>query len=303
MGHSGTLDPFAEGLLILLINKASKLSYCLLSKKKEYIATIKPGIKTDTWDVTGKILEEKKVEKINKKKLAGILNSMKGEYLQQVPAYSAKKRKGKHLYDYARAGIAIEEIRNNVSIYDIKLLSFNSEEFCIKIFCSAGTYIRSIANDLGERLGCGAVLSKLKRIKIGQFNVNDSVKPEELIVLNKGADSGTILNQCINYKYIVPASLLAERKKIIYVYKKYMFMLEKNSPLYGYMINISRTRKKIIDENDVLSVKIPGSAGYFLHKALIDFETGDPIKRNEKLTKFISVVIPKQNLVQADDFY
>jgi tRNA pseudouridine(55) synthase len=280
-----------------LINKASRLSYCLLSKKKEYIATVKPGIKTDTWDITGKILEEKEVESINRKKLEIILNSMKGEYVQQVPSYSAKKRKGKHLYDYARAGIAIEEIRNNVNIYDIKLLSLNSEEFCIKIFCSAGTYIRSIANDLGERLGCGAVLSKLKRIRIGKFSVKDSVKPEEFIALSKGIDSDTLLNQCINYRYIVPASFLAERKKTIYVYKKYMCMLEKNSPLYGYMINSNKTHKKIIDENDVLSVKLSGSAGYFLHKALIDFETGDPLNSNEKLTKYISAVSSKQSLV------
>ena len=280
-----------------MINKASKLSYCLLSKKKEYIATIKPGIKTDTWDITGKILEEKKVESINKKKLIKILSSMKGEYLQQIPSYSAKKRKGRHLYDYAREGIVIEEIRNNVIIYDIKLLSFNSEEFCIKIFCSAGTYIRSIANDLGERLGCLAVLSKLKRIKIGQFNVNDSVEPEELIALNKSPDSNNILNQYADCKYIIPAGNLAERKKTIYVYKKYISMLENNSPLYGYMINLNKTNKKIIYENDVLSVKLPGSAEYFLHKALIDFKTDDFIKTNEKLTKFILAVSPNRKLV------
>ena len=242
-------------------------------------------------------MEERKVESINKKKLIEILSSMKGEYLQQVPSYSAKKRKGRHLYDYAREGIAIEEIRNNVRIYDIKLLSFNSEEFCIKIFCSAGTYIRSIANDLGERLGCLAVLSKLKRIKIGQFNVNDSVKPEEFVALNKGPDSNSNLNQYNNCRYIIPASNLAERKKTIYVYKKYIFMLENNSPLYGYMINLNKTNKKIIDANDVLSVKFPGSAGYFLHKALIDFKTDDFIKTGGKLTKFISTVSPNRNLV------
>ena len=284
-----------------MINKASKLSYCLLSKKKEYLATIKIGIKTDTWDITGTILEEKKADNISRKSVEKILDSMKGEYIQQIPAYSAKKRKGKHLYDYAREGIAIEEIRNKVSIYNIKLISFNSKEFCIKVFCSSGTYIRSIAYDIGEKLGCGAVLSKLKRMKIGQFNVSDSIKPEEFVSLNKGGYSDGI-NKFLECKYIVPAKLLAERKKTIYFYKKYMCMLEKNSPLYGYMINVNKTNKKIIKENDVLSVKLPGSEIFFLHKALIDFETDDPKKNNEKLTKFISLVSPQDKLTSRYDF-
>ncbi len=133
-------------------------------------------------------------------------------------------------------------------------------------------------------------MSRLNRIKIGQFSINDSVRPEEFVMLGKSTDSDIVLNQFIKHKYIVPANLLAERKKTIYFYKKYMGMLEKNSPLYGYMINLNKTRKKIINENDVLSIKIPGSSKYFLHKAVIDFETGDPVKSNEKLTKFISVV-------------
>ena len=280
-----------------MINKASKLSYSLLSKTKEYIATIKPGIKTDTWDITGKVLEEKKVENLSRKKLIGILNSMKGDYLQLVPSYSAKKRNGRHLYDYAREGVAIEEIRNNVHIYEIKLISFNSEEFCIKIFCSAGTYIRSIANDLGERLGCGAVLSKLKRIKIGQFNIEDSIGPDDFITLSRNTDSGSILNKPGNHKCIIPAGDLAERKKTIYVYKKYTNMLEGNSPLYGYMINLNKTKKKSIGGNDVLSVKIAGLEGFFLHKALISFKTDDFIKSDEKLTKFISAVSQNRKVV------
>ena len=212
---------------------------------------------------------------------------MKGEYLQTIPSYSAKKSRGRHLYDYAREGIEIEEIRNNVKIYQIKLISFNSEELCIKVFCSAGTYIRAIANDLGDRLGCGAVLSKLKRIKIGQFDISDSINPEELLALSRIADAGSIFNQQNSYKFIIPAADLAERKKTIYVFKKYANMMKKNSPLYGYMINLNRTKKKSINENDVLSVKIAGSAEFFLHKALTGFTTDDFMKSDEKLTKFI----------------
>ena len=280
-----------------MINKASKLSYSLLSKTKEYIAIIKPGIKTDTWDITGKILEEKKVENISRKKIIEILSSMKGDYLQLVPSYSAKKRMGRHLYDYAREGTAIEEIRNNVHIYGTKLISFKPEEFCIKIFCSSGTYIRSIANDLGERLGCGAVLSKLKRIKIGQYKIEDSIMPDDFVSLSRSTDICSIFNEHINHKYIVPVMDLAERKKTIYVYKKYKDLLEKNSPLYGYMINLNRTNKKNICENDVLSVKIAGLERFFLHKAVINFKTYDFTKNDIKLTKFISSESQNHNLV------
>ena len=269
------------------------MSYCLLSKKKEYLATIKLGTKTDTLDITGKIMEEKKVGNISRKRLNDIIESMKGEYMQKIPAYSAKKIKGKHLYDYARAGIEIEEIKNNVSIYDMKLISFNKEEFCLKIFCSAGTYIRAIAGDIGERLGCGAVLSQLERLKIGLYDIKDSVRPEEFVSLKKNENADFNHAQLPKGRFLVPVEMLSERKKTIYFYKKYINMLEMNSPLYGYMINLHKTNKKIINENDVLSVKLPGSKKYYIHKAITDFDTCNIEKRNEKLTKYISAVFPQ----------
>lgn len=212
---------------------------------------------------------------------------MKGEYEQEVPIYSAKKRMGKHLYDYAREGIEIEEVKNKVRIYDIKLMSFISDEFCIKIRCSSGTYIRSVANDLGIRLGCGAVLSKLNRTKIGKFDLKDSIIPEKLISFFYSSDYYFKSNEILNLKYFIPIRLLAERKKTIYVYKKYQKMLESSYPLYGYMINLNKTNGKNIKENDILSVKCQGSIKYYLHKALTDFNTIDAVKSEQKLTKFI----------------
>ena len=218
---------------------------------------------------------------------------MKGEYNQQIPIFSAKKRMGKHLYDYARQQIKINEIRNKVMIYDIKLLSFKPDEFCFKICCSAGTYIRSVANDLGVKLGCGAVLSKLNRTKIGNFNLKDAINPEGLINAFK---SDTIINDgdnflsYYNFKYIIPVKFLAERKKTIYVYKKYIKMLKVNSPLYGYMININKTNEKNITENDILIIKHYGSTGCYIHKSLINFNTLLTLKSNQKLTKFISEI-------------
>lgn len=204
---------------------------------------------------------------------------------------------GKHLYDYARHSIKINEIKNKVIIYDIKLLSFKNDEFCFKICCSAGTYIRSIANDLGIKSGCGAVLSKLSRIKIGNFNLKDAINPEELIntfksdtIKNDDDNSSGYYNSYYKFKYIIPVKFLAERGKTIYVYKKYIKMLKLNSPLYGYMININKTNEKNINENNILIVKYYGSTSYYIHKSLINFNTLFALKSNKKLTKFISEI-------------
>ncbi|MCE5328860.1 tRNA pseudouridine(55) synthase TruB [bacterium] len=289
MGHSGTLDPFAEGLLILLINKSSKLSYNFLSMEKEYVANIVLGIKTDTWDITGKILERNTVKKISKKRLKEVLKSIKGDYMQKIPMFSAKKKMGKHLYDYARKGIEIETTENKVSIYDLKLESFDLNEFCIKISCSAGTYIRSVASDLGERLECGAVLSKLKRTRIGKFYLNNAAGLEELIKKYANIKYDEDLSGILDCSYFIPINDIADKKKTVYVYSRYLKMLADNYPLYGYMININKTKQKTINENDVFLVKSTNRGKCFLHKSITRFNTGDNLAGGEKLTKSILV--------------
>lgn len=260
----------------------------MLTKEKEYIAAIKTGIKTDTWDITGKTIRTDNV-KIRKKDLAMILKDIKGKYHQKIPAYSARKKSGRHLYEYARQGIEVESGDNDVTIYDIKLLNFSLNEFHICICCSAGTYIRSIANDIGEKLSCGAVLSELKRTKIGKFSLNDAVTVSELIndFGNAGHDAG--IKGSFNYKYFILLKMLADRKKTIYVYKKYFKMLEKGYPLYGYMINNKRTDKKLIKENDIFFIKNSGCKRSFLHKSVVDFSTNDILNKEQKLTKSISI--------------
>ncbi|MDD5659932.1 MAG: tRNA pseudouridine(55) synthase TruB, partial [Actinomycetota bacterium] len=185
------------------MNKSSKLSYKFISMDKEYIANIALGLKTDTWDITGKVIEKSSLKGISKNNLTEVLKSMKGSYIQKIPMFSAKKINGKHLYDYARKGIGIQTAENKVNIYDIKLKDFSSNEFCIKISCSSGTYIRSIANDLGERLGCGAVLSKLKRTRIGKFCLNDAVGLDFLIKKYSSIKYCEELNSVFKSSYFV----------------------------------------------------------------------------------------------------
>jgi len=206
--------------------------------------------------------------------------SLKGEYEQEIPIFSAKKLMGKHLYDYARKDLKVKKIKNKIIIYDIKFLSFKSDEINLKIKCSSGTYIRSIAHDIGKRLNCGAVLSKLIRLKINNFNLKDAITTDELINIVESS-------KLKKYKFLIPIENLAKRKKTIYVYKKYIKILNQNSPLYSYMININKTKNKDIFENEVLIIKNYNCKQYFIHKSLISFNTLNVFQNNQKLTRYI----------------
>lgn len=181
VGHIGTLDPLAEGVLVCLIGKYTKLANILTNHDKEYIASFKLGILTDTLDITGNVLKEGKKE-FSKDEITSALNHFKGKYNQEVPIYSAVKVNGKKLYEYARSGKEVEIQPRRVVIENIELKSFDKklQQAQILIKCSKGTYIRSIANDLGENLSCGAHLIRLIRTQAGKFRVENSVKLEDV---------------------------------------------------------------------------------------------------------------------------
>ena len=181
IGHTGTLDPFAQGVLPICIGKTTKLIE-YLSDDKAYLATIQFGAKTDTYDKEGQILQRYD-NKITQSQLENALKIFEGEIEQKPPIYSAIKVNGKKLYDYARAGENVEIKSRKIKIYKIELRSFDEENQSAEIYieCSKGTYIRSIANDLGENLLCGAYLTDLVRTKAGSFLVENAVKLEDLI--------------------------------------------------------------------------------------------------------------------------
>jgi len=179
IGHTGTLDPIAEGVLVITIGKCTKLCDLLTSSYKEYIATIKLGIKTDTLDITGNILEQKDF-KITEDQVKEVLNSFKGKSIQEVPIYSAIKVNGKKLYEYAREGKSIELPKREIDIKSIELLEYKNDEITFKTTVSKGTYIRSLINDICIKLNTVGTMSNLVRTKQGKFNIEDSYTLEQI---------------------------------------------------------------------------------------------------------------------------
>ena len=179
VGHNGTLDPLAKGVLVICVGKYTKLNELLSSKEKEYIAEITLGIKTDTLDIEGKVLE-KKEEILDIKKLKDTLNSFQKTYMQIVPIYSAVKVKGKKLYEYAREGKKVELPKKEVTIKTIELLDYDKNKFTIKTLVSKGTYIRSLIKDILDEMHIIGTMSNLTRTKQGKFNIEGSYTIEDI---------------------------------------------------------------------------------------------------------------------------
>ncbi len=178
VGHTGTLDPLAEGVLVVCVNKGTKLVELLTNHEKDYIATVKLGIETDTLDITGTVLKEANVV-VDKNKLINTLNSFNKEYEQTVPVYSAVKINGKKLYEYAREGISVELPKRLVKISNIELLDLSDDTFTFKVHVSKGTYIRSLIKDICNELGVIGTMSKLVRIKQGEFSLEDAINMDD----------------------------------------------------------------------------------------------------------------------------
>ena len=179
VGHLGTLDPMAEGLLVLALNRATRFSSFFLNSDKIYQANVKLGSKTDTDDALGKIIDSS--DQIpTESEIDSALKSFIGISKQEAPFFSALKHKGRPLYKYAREGKYISKPPREINIFSIKNVKHTFMECSFQIHCSKGTYIRSIARDLGDNLGCGAHLCGLKRISQGVFNIEDSKSDEEI---------------------------------------------------------------------------------------------------------------------------
>lgn len=173
-GHTGTLDPLATGLLPLCFGEATKFAGELLDADKAYRATIRLGVTTDTADAEGQVLETRPVE-VDQARLEAVLASFRGEIEQIPPMHSALKRDGKPLYEYARQGIELERKPRRITIHALELQSLEGELAVIDVACSKGTYVRTLAADIGALLGCGAHLAALRRTRIGGLRVEDAV--------------------------------------------------------------------------------------------------------------------------------
>jgi tRNA pseudouridine55 synthase len=191
-GHAGTLDPMATGVLLVCVNKATRLASFFLSLDKEYRAVMKLGTSTDTQDAYGKVIDTCDTISVERDQVESILKSYSGITLQEPPMFSALKHKGKPLYKLARKGIEIERKPREINITMIDLLDFNQPYVTFRTRCSKGTYIRTLCHDMGKKLGTGAHLYELERTAIGDFHISDSISPDKLIEISQGdsADKG-----------------------------------------------------------------------------------------------------------------
>ncbi len=180
VGHTGTLDPMASGVLPVLVGRATLLSDYIMSADKKYRAKIRLGITTDSYDITGKVLSESEVC-VDEKRLEEVINSFLGETFQVPPMFSAIKKNGVKMYDLARKGQTVDIPPRKIFISSISVTSaLENNEFIIEVTCSKGTYVRSLCNDIGKKLGCGAVLTELCRTSTGDFSLEDCIKLEDI---------------------------------------------------------------------------------------------------------------------------
>ncbi len=179
VGHNGTLDPMAEGVLVVTINKACKINELLTSEDKEYIASVKVGIETDTLDIEGKVLRKTNKE-ITKEMLDNLFKTFPKKYLQEVPKYSAVKINGKKLYDYARSDLDIKLPKREVLIKDLELLDYNNTSFIFRCVVSKGTYIRSLIRDMGDFLDIPCTMNSLIRTRQGKFLISDAISLDKV---------------------------------------------------------------------------------------------------------------------------
>lgn len=179
-GHTGSLDPMATGLLPLCFGEATKVSALMLDDNKRYQVLVKLGVMTDTGDVEGKIIAEQSVPELSREDLTLCLQGFMGAIEQVPPMYSALKHKGRKLYELAREGKVVERKARNITIFELELLKHTANTLTLDVLCSKGTYIRTLAEDIGHQLGCGASLLALRRTQSGQFNIKDALSLEQL---------------------------------------------------------------------------------------------------------------------------
>lgn len=196
-GHTGTLDPRASGVLVVLIGPAVRLSEYVSASDKRYQATLHLGSTTDTFDSEGKITSSGSVDNVTEQQFEDALKQFIGEIQQVPPPYSAIKVQGRKAYEMAREGEEVELQPRTIQVYSLELLEWNPPEAVIDVFCSSGTYVRSLANDLGAALGCGAHLVGLRRTKSGRFTLRDAV---QLRRLQESFHVGDW------YKFLIPAA-------------------------------------------------------------------------------------------------
>lgn len=261
VGHTGTLDPEATGVLPICIGRATKIIDYIMDSEKVYEVTLKLGIRTTTYDLEGEVLEERDPSHLTEEEILNSINSFKGEYSQIPPMYSALKQNGVRLYELARKGIEVERKGRLINIHNLEDIKINNPYISMKVACSKGTYIRSLCYDIGEKLGVFATMTQLNRAKTSVFSQEKSININELTKEN------------IN-DYILSMEEALEKYDKIIVNKKYAKLL-----VNGVRVADGRfTKDKVInnklyrvydDENNFIGLGERNDAGFKIEKLLI----------------------------------
>ena len=215
IGHAGTLDPFATGLLIILLGQGTKLSSFLMAGEKKYQATVKLGVATDTLDPTGKIVSTEPVPDFSLGQILECTEKFVGMTEQSPPVFSALRFNGRRSYELARKGIEVELSKREINIRSIEITSFKLPHFTFEVTCSSGTYIRSLAADIGKSLGSCAHLCKLKRLASGAYNVKDGLNSDSIDVLKNSQslqEKVISLSNALHYMKEVSLDRMAAKK-------------------------------------------------------------------------------------------
>lgn len=181
-GHTGALDPLATGMLPICLGEATKFSQFLLDSDKRYVATAKLGERTDTSDAEGQVVQSREVN-VAEADILAALSAFRGEILQVPTMFSALKHNGKPLYEYARAGITVEREARPITIFELKFIDYQAPFLTLEVHCSKGTYIRTLVDDLGEALGCGAHVTMLRRLAVADYPIEEMMPIEDLALL------------------------------------------------------------------------------------------------------------------------
>ena len=261
VGHTGTLDPEATGVLPICIGKATKIIDYIMNSEKVYEVTLKLGIRTTTYDLEGEVLEEKDCNHLTDVEILQAVNSFIGEYSQVPPMYSALKQNGVRLYELARKGIEVEREGRLITIYNIEDIKINNPYISMKVSCSKGTYIRSLCYDIGEKLGVFATMTELNRAKTSVFSQEESININDLTKEN------------IN-EYILSMEEALEKYDKIIVRGKYVNLL-----INGVRVGDNRfTNDKVInqklyrvydEENNFIGLGKKNDLGFKIEKLLI----------------------------------
>jgi len=230
IGHTGTLDPDAVGVLPVCLGKATKVCELLTDKKKTYEAVLQLGVTTDTQDMTGTVLSDKEVTS-SEEEIREAVNSFLGNYSQIPPMYSALKVNGKKLYELAREGKEVERKPREVFIYhiDIKKVDMEKKQVTMSVECSKGTYIRTLCYDIGEKLGCGGAMAALTRTEVSPFQIKDSLTLDEIEAFVKLGNVESI---------ITPVDSLFEKHPAVSVFPEYQKLVENGNKLHiSYVSN------------------------------------------------------------------